>query len=172
MNTTRLMIIALSASFMSGTVYSDPPGNSNDKRRDDSKTFPREPFQFTVRVDSVQGSRTASAEFQVPDYKRLVIENVSANIELPLAQEITATQVLTTASGERNHHFVFVPKQGVFDPDVDNGSPGIHVDIPDNSLNIYTGGQQVRLYADPGTSVATGVTRNDATCPFHAERRA
>jgi len=133
----------------------------------DQKHWEREPFQFTARADWEEGSRSMSESFQVPSGKRLVIEHVSASIEVPLEQEIIGTLVATVAGGERAHHYFFIPRAGTFDPDVDNLSPGDERTGPEgNELSIYVGSAHVKLYADPGTAVDLGVVRSDWLCPF------
>jgi len=125
---------------------------------------PLEPFQFTARADWTGTTRAMSDSFQVPSGKRLVIENVSASVELPADQQVLSAVVATVAGDERVIHYIHVPKSATFDPDVDNMSPGGGQDIPNNSLDIYSGAQPLRLYADPGSVVDVGVWRNDPTC--------
>jgi hypothetical protein len=46
-----------------------------------------------------------------------------------------------------------IPKSGTFNIEVDGLSPGVERNLrPENEINIYSGGQLVRLYADPGRS--------------------
>jgi hypothetical protein len=107
----------------------------------------RQPFQFTARADWQNGLLQTDVSFVVPPKKRLVIENVSATLECPFGQDVTATQVRTVVSGVVSWHSVFVPRTGVFE-----------------NLNVYCGGQRVRLYADPGTTVNVLVHKNSSQC--------
>jgi len=70
-------------------------------------------------------------EVEVPAGNRLVIEFVSAGIEEASSRTI---DVVTTAEGETVRHFIKLPE---FEVGVEN----------------LEGGQQVRLYADPSTTV-------------------
>lgn len=112
--------------------------------------FKREPFQFTARVDWQDGKLQTDVAFDVPKGKRLVIENISATLETPMGQEITATQVRTVVNNVIAWHSVFVPKTATFE----------------NKLNVYSGGQQVRIYADPETTVNVLVSKNSSQCTF------
>jgi len=112
--------------------------------------FNREPFQFTTRADWQDGKLQTEVAFDVPPKKRLVIENISATHECPVGQEITSTQVRTVVNNVIAWHSVFVPKTGNFE----------------NKVDVYSGGQQVRVYADPGTTVTILVHKNTSQCPF------
>ena len=70
-------------------------------------------------------------QVDVPAGKRLVIEFVSGNVEETQHRTVT---LVTTAAGETVRHFVKLPE---FDPAIEN----------------VEGGQMVRLYADPSTTV-------------------
>jgi hypothetical protein len=111
--------------------------------------FVRKPFQYTARADFADGLLQTKTEFRVPRRKLLVIENISATLEAPIDQQITSTQVRTVVNRVICWHSIFVPKAGTFE----------------DKLNIYCGGQQVRIYADPNTQVAVLVHRNQASCP-------
>ncbi len=102
------------------------------------------PFQFTARADWEDGKLQTVVPFDLPKEMRLIIENISATLECPIEQEITSTQVRTDVNGEIAWHAVSVPKTGTFE----------------NKLNLYSGGQRVRVYADPGTTVTVFVHRN------------
>ena len=115
------------------------------------KVFTREPFQFTARADWQDGKLQTDVEFEVPNDKRLVIENISATHESPIGQEITSTQVRTIVNNVVAWHSVYVPKTATFE----------------NKLNVYSGGQRVRVYADPGTKVNVLVHKNISQCPAH-----
>jgi len=108
----------------------------------------REPFQFTARADWEDGKLQTVVSFAVPAGKQLVIENISATLECPIGQDITATQVKTVVNNVEAWHAVFVPKTGTFN----------------NALNLYCGGQRVRVYADPGTTVTVLVLKNISQC--------
>ena len=110
--------------------------------------FTRVPFQFTARADWQDGRLQTEVTFAVPNGKRLVIENVSGTHECPIGQDVTSTQVRTEVNNVVAWHAVFVPKTGTFE----------------NRLNLYSGGQRVRLYADPATTVTVLVHRNNSQC--------
>lgn len=112
--------------------------------------FKREPFQFTARADWQDGKLQTDVAFDVPRDKRLVIENISATLECLIGQEITSTQVRTIVNNVVAWHTIFVPKTAAFE----------------NKLNVYSGGQRVRLYADPETTVNILVSRNNSQCTF------
>ena len=115
-----------------------------------SNMFKREPFQFTARADWQNGQLQTEVIFNVPNKKRLVIENISVTHECPIAQDIISTQVRTSVNNIVAWHSVFVPKTGTFE----------------NRLNVYSGGQYVRIYADPGTTVSVLVHKNSSQCTF------
>lgn len=115
-----------------------------------SNVLKREPFQFTARADWQDGKLQTEVAFDVPNNKRLVIENVSATHECPIGQEITSTQVRTVVNNIVAWHSVLVPKTANFE----------------NKVDVYSGGQHVRLYADPGTTVTVLVHKNVSQCPF------
>ena len=108
----------------------------------------RKPFQFKAQADWEDGKLQTEVAFAVPAGKRLVIENISATLESPIGQDITATQVKTVVNNVEAWHSVFVPKTGIFN----------------NALNLYCGGQRVRVYADPGTTVTVLVHKNSSQC--------
>jgi hypothetical protein len=116
--------------------------------RPTSNEFERDPFQFTARADWEDGKLQTEVVFDVPKDKRLVIENISADIECPIGQEIISTQVKTIVNNVEAWHAVFVPKTATFE----------------NKLGTYSGGQRVRVYADPGTEVAVLVHKNSSQC--------
>lgn len=114
-----------------------------------SNIVKRDPFQFTARADWQDGQLQTDVEFKVPKNKRLVIENISASHEAPIDQEITSTQVRTIVNNVVAWHSVFIPKTATFE----------------SKLNVYSGGQRVRVYADPGTTVNVLVHKNSSQCP-------
>jgi hypothetical protein len=116
--------------------------------RSTRKGFAREPFQFTARADWEDGKLQTEVAFDVPKSKRLVIENVSATLECPVAQDITSTQIRTSVANVVAWHSLFVPRTATFE----------------NTFNLYCGGQRVRVYADAGTTVAVLVHRNANQC--------
>lgn len=110
--------------------------------------FQQTPFQFTARADWEDGKLQTDVQFNVPIDKVLVIENISATIECPIGQEITSTQVKTTVNNIEAWHSVFIPKTATFE----------------NKLNVYSGGQRVIIYADPGTTINVLVHKNISQC--------
>ena len=113
----------------------------------------RVPFQFTAHAEWENGKLQTEVTFAVPNNKLLVIENVSASLHCPVGQEITHTQIRTSVKGIVAWHNVFIPKTTVFN---DGGSP---------LTNVYSGGQRLRLYADPGTRVFILVGKNSSQIP-------
>lgn len=116
-----------------------------------SKLGKRDPFQFSARADWQKGKLGTDVEFKIPKNKRLVIENISAHHEAPIKQEVTSTSVRTIVKNVVAWHSVFVPQTGTFE----------------KRLNVYSGGQRVRVYADPGTAVHVLVNKNSSLCPAH-----
>ena len=115
--------------------------------------FKRDPFQFTAHAEWQNGSLQTEVTLHVPNNKLLVIEHVSASLHCPVGQEITHTQVRTSVKSVLAWHNVFIPKTTVFN---DGGSP---------PTNVYSGGQGLRLYADPGTTVVILVGKNSSQIP-------
>lgn len=113
--------------------------------------FKREPFQFTARAMWEEGKEVTDVPFDVPLDSRLVIENISATIECPIEEEIMTTQVRTSVNNVVAWHSVYVPKTAA-------------AAVPNERFNLYCGGQQVRLYADPGTTVNVLVHKNGGYC--------
>jgi hypothetical protein len=112
--------------------------------------WPREPFQLAAEQEWAEGTLSAGVTFDVPSDRRLVIEQVSASHTVAIGQHLTRTFVVTTIGDRTTTHAVFVPRTGT--------TEGV--------LNVYNGGQHLRLYADPGTRVELGAARNDTNCPF------
>jgi len=105
--------------------------------------FKREPFQFTLRKRWEDGKLQLEESFNVPANMRLVIENISGMIECHIEQELHGVDVKTRVNSVDAWHSVYVPRIGTKD-----------------NLSIYSGGQQTRVYADPGTTVTVLVHRD------------
>lgn len=104
----------------------------------------RQPFQASAH--SVMAGAT-NGDFQtiafVPAGKRLVIENISANGRVPAGQPFLNLHISTNvANGGSKAHYLVMSQQG---------SVG--------NTTWFAASQQVRLYADPGTSVTFSVFR-------------
>lgn len=112
--------------------------------------FKPEPFQFNARKDWKAGSLVTEMSFRVCANRLLIIENISAAIECPNEQGITRVQVKTTVNTKEVTHFIFIPYTANFE----------------DNLNVYCGGQRVRVYADPNTDVIISVWKNSSVCPF------
>jgi hypothetical protein len=140
----RLLAVlpALCFTVMVGIAYSADLGKGKPRGA-------REPFQFFGAEDFVTGSLASQDQFDVPSGKRLVIEHVSANLEFPIDQELTSTVVNTTVNEVEVPHQFAIPFASTFE----------------DRLRVHTGGQQVRLYADPGTTVIVLANRNSDSCP-------
>ncbi|MGH9824247.1 MAG: hypothetical protein ACREDR_13460, partial [Blastocatellia bacterium] len=113
-----------------------------------------EPFQAEIDFDINDGDAGGSGTFTVPAGKRLVIEYASASVSLPQGQRLDFIQVVTTsASGPTLFagHFL-VP---VFVTD-------------DNTNSEFAAAQDLRLYADPSTSVTVKTARNSLSGPGSA----
>ncbi len=113
----------------------------------DEIKFKLGPFQVTARADWEDGKLQTEVSFDLPKEMRLIIENISATLECPKEQEITSTQVRTVVNGQIAWHAVSVPKTGTYE-----------------KVNLYSGGQLVRVYADPGTTVTVLVHKNSDQC--------
>jgi hypothetical protein len=118
------------------------------------RQYKREPFQFWAHGEWQNGQIQTEVAFNVPKTKRLVIENISAHLICPVGQEIMLTQIRTSVNKVLAWHNVFIPKTAVLSPPL-AGLP----------ISNYSGGQQVRLYADPGTPVIILVSKNSNTIP-------
>jgi hypothetical protein len=109
----------------------------------------RQPFQQQWNVFFSTGETVKTAGVTVPTGKRLVIEYASLRAQLPVGQRL-GFQVETRLNGFDGFHSVPTTFLGGF-----NGVGG-----PDDEV---VAGQDVRLYADPGTTVAVILRRLDGT---------
>jgi hypothetical protein len=109
-----------------------------------------QPFATLVDALLPDGSIRGSASFTVPSGQRLIIDYIAGNVCLPVGQK------------------------AIFDVDVQVGTtPVVYVlpAIPQGTFNSFGGGpcdnfavsQQVRIYADPDTTVSLAVVRSDST---------
>lgn len=143
----------------------------------------RTPFQRTLTINiptKVMPSPAPSppsyttnytASFTVPAGKRLIIENVTGDAafpSLPLSPTfmwVHATYSLkTTAGGSAVSHVI--PMDQVNDPSGTSGPRAGYAQYPSSNLSqcgyeniLYETTHQVRLYADPGTTVVFQLTR-------------
>jgi hypothetical protein len=98
--------------------------------------FEREPFQFTSNLTNQSGN-ISYASYRVPSDKRLVIETVSMTAAIPIGHEIWAYTIETRLTHELEvNHYIPVFRQA-----------------KTTSISYYSACQDVRLYADPGTTV-------------------
>lgn len=102
-----------------------------------------QPFQIYHTVTLNNGEYVNSFSFDVPEGKRLVIEYVSADVEIPRGQKFYA-YVQTFINGPSgpslaNHNLV---------PTFTGSAPWFFMGSP---FDVFAIGQVVRLYADPAT---------------------
>lgn len=106
------------------------------------------PFHQTVTGSFPAGSFGGSGIISVPDGQRLVIEYVSAHVLLPTGQNLHQVSVSTQIKGSTVQHFLV------------RNQHGAHFSGTDN---VFTVGQQLRLYADGGSPIIFSLARNVAT---------
>jgi hypothetical protein len=107
------------------------------------------PFAFHRDLLSQSGFG-AQTTFQVPSNRMLVIEAVTAQISLPVANQSVTLYRITTGT-DNSIFFYNVP---VFEQGAETG--------------IFVAGQQVRLYASPGTEVHLLMRRNSNQGVFNS----
>lgn len=119
-----------------------------------SDTTALDPFQVELDFSIADGSAGGNDSFTVPAGKRLVIDYASASISLPQGQRIDFIQVLTgSAAG----------------PTVIVGHYLTPVFVTDDNTNSeFAASQELRLYADPSTTVEVKFARNSLTGPGSA----
>jgi hypothetical protein len=105
------------------------------------------PFHQTVTSTIPNGSVSGSGIIAVPSGQRLVIEYASAFINVPVGQNIHQLDITTEIRGVRVPHYLTRNSNGT--------SFG--------GSDVFTAGQQLRLYADGDTAVIFDVARNTAT---------
>lgn len=93
--------------------------------------------------------------YTVPAGKRLVIEYASMSACMLQGQSATLTIFTTVNSGFVGHLVNVAPAAGPGTPNIGCNSPA--------ASSITAVGQQVRLYADPGTTVGVEGLRNSNT---------
>ena len=106
----------------------------------------RQPFQEGVQVTLDPGFAGQNGFVPVPTGKRLVIEYASARGSVPAGQTMVFT-IVTQLSGELSGKFHTLPATQQF---------------TSASTDSFITGQQVRLYADSGTTVFLRADRNSA----------
>jgi hypothetical protein len=106
-----------------------------------SATSPSQPFAFHQDLFGQSGFG-AAATFRVPADRLLVIEAVTAQISLPVASQSVTLYRIATQTGNR----LFFYNVPVFEQGADTG--------------IFVAGQQIRLYAAPGSEVQLLMRRN------------
>lgn len=99
----------------------------------------RHPFQRGMVIEFETGQGIASAQFTVPANKRLVVEYVSAHINL--TDGVMSRFSVHTAAGDSTGTHYFAPMS--------------HPLFPES----YTISQQTRLYATPGSTVTVEARR-------------
>lgn len=106
----------------------------------------RHPFQAVNGCHMSSGIDDICAfTFSVPSTNLLVIETVSARVELPIGQK-AVVRITTTQGGVGVDHFLTVDPQGTFGTS--------------DRLGVT---HSVRLYADPGTTVRVRAARPSST---------
>jgi len=101
----------------------------------------RQPFQQSVSLNLGNDEPFAIGFIFVPAGKRLVIEYASADAQMASDQRVKIS-IRTTLNIFPKIHFLVMHYQGTF-----------------SGFDTLVAGQEVRLYADPGTSVAVQVVR-------------
>ena len=98
----------------------------------------QQPFQRELDAHFTPGSSSATDSLTVPAGKRLVIEFASETVNLPTGQHMWL-RIQTTANGSTNQFTLM---------------PSLVCPCGADSSDFLAGNQQVRLYADPGTTVS------------------
>lgn len=102
-----------------------------------------EPFQASVNFRMPQGTEGANASVNVPAGKRLVIEYVSG-ISFPPAGQNALFSIFTGIKGQTTNTEHVLPTNKQFG-------------------NAFVTGEDLRLYADPGSSVMLRLDRDSPT---------
>jgi hypothetical protein len=105
------------------------------------------PFHQAVTAIIPNGSVSASGIIAVPTGQRLVIEYASAFITVPTGQNLHQLDISTEIRGARVQH------------NLTRNSNGTSF----SGSDVFTAGQQLRLYADGDTAIVFNVARNAAT---------
>jgi len=105
------------------------------------------PFHQTVTSTIPNGSVSGSGIIAVPSGQRLVIEYASAFINVPTGQNIHQLDITTEIRGVRVPHYLTRNNNGT----------------SFSGSEVFTAGQQLRLYADGDTAVIFDVARNAAS---------
>ena len=109
-----------------------------------------QPFAILVNPSFTDGSPRGSASFAVPNGQRLIIEFIGGNVCLTVGQKaIFAVDV--QVGGAQPEYALPAIAEGTF-----NGFGG-------GPCDNFAVSQQVRIYADPGTTVTLAVVRSDST---------
>ena len=103
----------------------------------------RQPFQTNLQFFLQDGSFGDQQSFAVPANKRLVIEYISADSGVPVGQ-LARIGVYTSLNNLFTLHYVVTNRLGT----VGNGD------------DEFVAGQPTTIYADPGTQVFVGFTKN------------
>jgi hypothetical protein len=114
-----------------------------------AKGSPRERIPVFDFWDSVpiHGHSAAALYYRVEDGKRLIVETISAKVELPQDQEVVEVSFNLYGVGPVEDSTFFIPmvKQGTSESD---------------GLTRWVGCQQVRICALPGTTILGACKRN------------
>ena len=110
----------------------------------------RQPFQPNVGITIGDGAPAGGALLDVPSGKQLVIEYVSASVQLPTGQKVRELRVATLQGSTVLSHFLGATFQATV-----GGS---------TTVDIFILSQVTRLYSNPGTSsVEFSVIRNNSS---------
>lgn len=136
-----MMLVLGSATLFTGQAHAQFSSPIHDV--DDAA---RQPVEFFADVSFADGSDSSGIFFNfiVPAGKRLVIETISAEIFVPVGQQVTAE-----VSTELNNFFPFVALP--FNSKFTNNSL---------SEDEYIATIPVRMYSDPGTPPGGRIFRN------------
>ena len=155
-NTPSVSLASGSSVSVDGTVKIDPQNNTvkigtdNTVKIDGTSPIPvrdgdnpaRQPFQKETDLYVTDGNEGASDFFNVPANKRLVIEFVSSDSDVPNGQ-FPRIVLATSVGGLYDYHFIVATRLGAV-----GGS------------DEFFASQPTTIYADPGTNVIVGFTRN------------
>jgi hypothetical protein len=130
------------------TLASAQPGQGQTLPVRDVENPARQPFQRELQIAIPAGSNGASETFTVPAGKRLVLEYIAATVAVFPGQK-GSLRITNTAGGTLASYDLHLEDEGV-------GFTG---------FAIFRVSQQIRIYADPGSTVTVVVGSDGATLP-------
>jgi hypothetical protein len=136
--------------FLMFTLTSAQPGRAQSIPIRDVENPARQPFQRELQITIPAGSNGAAETFTVPAGKRLVIEYIAATVAVFPGQK-GSLRITNTAGGTLASYDLHLEDEGV-------GFTG---------FAIFRVSQQIRIYADPGSTVTVVVGSDGATLPVN-----